>query len=166
MEPADLVTLIAAIIAGGVSLVNAILTSIFGLITSLKVSRIENIESHKKFDKNITNFELQFKNERWLADILEKDEFGYFNEKSQKRIYNWWVEYTKLHPPVILKIEVAYDVLKNPPLGRIKWGNNKKSTLDNNSKKPVATFKANIGGEVTEMVMPGDDDLPDPADLF
>lgn len=60
----NLVTLIAAIIAGSVSFINVIITGVFGVLTSIKVSKIENIESHKKFDRNITNFELQFKDER------------------------------------------------------------------------------------------------------
>lgn len=151
----NLVTLIAAIIAGSVSFINVIITGVFGVLTSIKVSKIENIESHKKFNRNITNFELQFKDERWLAGIIERDEFGYYNEKSQKRIYNWWVEYKKIHPPILLKAEVDYDILTHPPVGRIRW-----------KSKAEMLKQIKAEGESCNMIMPGDDDLPDPADLF
>lgn len=78
------VTLIAAIIAAVVS----IATGVFGIITSIKVSKLENLEARKKYEKNITNFELQYKDELWLAGILENGDFDHYNEKSKKRIFN------------------------------------------------------------------------------
>ena len=143
------VTLIAAIIAAVVS----IATGVFGIITSIKVSKLENLEARKKYEKNITNFELQYKDELWLAGILENGDFDHYNEKSKKRIFNWWTEYTKTHPPIILQPEVDYETLRTTSARRIKWSGNAQRVN-----------QIGVGGKETNYEMPGE--LPDPEDLF
>lgn len=86
-----------------VSLIVSALVGIFTVLANIRISKINNTEALKKYNKEITGFELQFKDERWLAKILEDGTFDLYSYKSKQRIIKWWNEYRKYHPNVILK---------------------------------------------------------------
>lgn len=83
-----------------VTIITATLTFIVGIltiITNVQMNKLKNLETTRKYNKNITNYELQFKDEKWFREIMESGEFSNYNEKSQTRIYYWWQEYEKTH---------------------------------------------------------------------
>lgn len=83
-----------------VTIITATLTFIVGIltiITNVQMNKLKNLETTRKYNKNITNYELQFKDEKWFREIMESGEFSNYNEKSQTRIYYWWKEYEKTH---------------------------------------------------------------------
>lgn len=133
-----------------ISLISIGLNFIVGgltILANIRISRISHLESIKKYDKNITNFELQFKDEHWLHNLIETGDFDFYNIKSKKRICAWWLKYSKKNPPVLLIANVDYNELKRPGP---EW---------------IGSSGVNVGGRSTEMVMPGDD-LPNAEDLF
>lgn len=83
-----------------ITIITATLTFIVGIltiITNVQMNKLKNLETTRKYNKNITNYELQFKDEKWFRGIMESGEFSNYNEKSQTRIYYWWQEYEKTH---------------------------------------------------------------------
>jgi len=102
----------AELIISIISLVLTFVVGIFTAIVTFKVGRFEHLEKIKTYEKNITNFELQFKDERWLSEILENGEFDHYNMKSKKRIQTWWDEYKKKNPPILLQSHVEYAKLR------------------------------------------------------
>lgn len=127
-----------------ISLISIGLNFLIGGLTimaNIRISKISHLESIKKYDKNITNFELQFKDEHWLHNLIETGDFDLYNIKSKKRICAWWIKYSRKNPPVLLIPHIDYNELKAPGPDQL-----------------------NIGGRMTEMVMP--DDLPNAEDLF
>ena len=146
----------AELIISIISLVTSFIAGIFTAIITFKVGKFEHLEKIKTYEKNITNFELQFKDERWLAEIMENGEFDHYNLKSKKRIFCWWEEYKKDHIPVLLTVQVDY-----AKLNKINPSNR---GLGIDRAKRVSQIGA--GGQSVNFIMPGDDDIPDPADLF
>lgn len=141
----------AELIISIISLASTFVLGVFTAFMTFKVKTIEHIESLKKYEKNITNFELQFKDEQWLYNLFESGEFDHYNMKSKKRIFKWWHEYMKSHTPVLLHSQVDYNKLCMGPDG---WcGSDGK------------VHRINTGGASTELVMPGDD-IPNAEDLF
>jgi len=75
-----------------ISLISIGLNFIVGgltIIANIRISKISHLEAIKKYDKNITNFELQFKDEHWLHNLIETGDFDLYNIKSKKRICAW-----------------------------------------------------------------------------
>lgn len=97
-----------SLIFSGVSIVGTIVIGMITAKTNVKVSKINNLEAVHKFEKKITKFELQFRDELWLAEILENGEFGRYDAKSQKRILKWWLRYQDEHPVLLLNPIVEY----------------------------------------------------------
>ena len=105
----DILALLSLIFSG-ISIVGTIIIGIFTVKANIKISKINNLEAVHKFEKNITKFELQFKDELWLAEILENGEFNNYNKKSQKLILKWWLKYKKENPVILLnKPTVEYE---------------------------------------------------------
>ena len=141
------IELIISFISLGATFIVGILT----LFANIKISKIENLESKRKYDKEITYFELQFKDEQWLYDILKNGEFDLYSIKSKKKIFNWWTEYQKDHPPVLLIPQVAYERMVS-----------QRGSGWCGSTGIVAGRVNQVGaGEVKSY-----DDLQDPEDLF
>lgn len=81
-----------------VAIISAVLTTIVGILTimaNVKMNKLKNLEMIHKYNKNITNFELQFKDEKWFRNLMKNDEFRTYNIESQVRIEAWWEEYQK-----------------------------------------------------------------------
>lgn len=81
-----------------VAIISAVLTTIVGILTimaNVKMNKLKNLEMIHKYNKNITNFELQFKDEEWFRNLMKNDEFRTYNIESQVRIEAWWEEYQK-----------------------------------------------------------------------
>lgn len=81
-----------------VAIISAVLTTIVGILTvmaNVKMNKLKNLEMIHKYNKNITNFELQFKDEEWFRNLMKNDEFRTYNIESQVRIETWWGEYQK-----------------------------------------------------------------------
>ena len=95
-----------------ISLATTTAVGILTLIINHKISKINNIKEYKENNRHITPFELQFRDEEWLYDlIINKDEFYKYDESSQKRITKWFEKYanthtlTKLIPVIVEKKE-------------------------------------------------------------
>ena len=77
--------------------------SILTVILNAKVGRLEHLEAEHKYKKHITKFELSFKNEDWLFNLMQSDEFHNYDLKSRKLIHKWWREYSSTYLPEKLK---------------------------------------------------------------
>ena len=130
-----------------ISLVATFIVGVFTAIVTFKVGKFEHLEKLKKYEKNITNFELQFKDETWLYNLINEEEFDHYNMASKKRIYRWWVEYCKNHTPVLLMPHVNYNNLREASGRGLGWF-------------------GSTGGANTNLIMPGDEEVPNPEDLF
>jgi len=94
MDWKEIITLVASVL----SLIGTIVVAIISGRTSKKVSQINNIKEYKENNRHITPFELQFRDEDWLYDIIiTKDEFYKYDESSQKRITRWFQKYAATH---------------------------------------------------------------------
>ena len=95
------------------SLITSITVGVLTALVNIRISKINNTESIKKYNKEITAFELQFKDERWLKKILEDGTFDLYSVKSKQRIVKWWTEYIKYHPVIELKSQFppGYDIM-------------------------------------------------------
>lgn len=87
--------LIISIISLVVSAAGSILTG----IVNYKVGKFNNLEAVHKYEKKITKFELSFKDEAWLVNLMQSDEFNNYDEESKQLIHQWWLEYKKEHEP-------------------------------------------------------------------
>jgi hypothetical protein len=115
----DIIALLTLIFSG-ISVIGTIVVGIFVAITNIKISKISNIKDYKEYEKNITYFELRYKDEKWLYELLQKDEFRLYSSRSQKRIYKWWEKYQNKHLAVLLKPEVDFkrsEILLSMKLG-------------------------------------------------
>jgi hypothetical protein len=92
--------LILSIVSLGLSTVTSILT----LIINAKIGRLNNLEAEHKYKKHITKFELSFKDEEWLFNLMKSDEFHNYDIKSRRLIHKWWREYSKTYLPEKLKV--------------------------------------------------------------
>lgn len=92
--------LILSIVSLGLSTITSILT----LIINAKIGRLNNLEAEHKYKKHITKFELSFKDEEWLFNLMKSDEFHNYDIKSRRLIHKWWLEYSKTHLPEKLKV--------------------------------------------------------------
>lgn len=91
--------LLISLISLGISTFCSILT----ISVNLKVSKINNIEALHKYEKKITRFELSFKDEAWLVDLMQSGDFNNYDEESKQLIHQWWQEYSKEHEPTQAK---------------------------------------------------------------
>ena len=89
-----------------VSLAFSTITSILTIIINAKIGKLENLEAEHKYKKKITKFELSFKDEEWLSNIMTSDEFHNYDKKSQRLIFKWWQEYSKIYLPEKLKVKL------------------------------------------------------------
>lgn len=103
----DIMALLALIFSG-ISVVGTIIIGVITARTNIKVSKINNIKDYKDYEKNITYLELMYKDERWLYELLVRDEFRLYNQKSQKRIYKWWKKYQEKNIPILLQKQVEF----------------------------------------------------------
>lgn len=76
--------------------------SILTILVNIKISKINSIESRYKYEKQITYFELQYKDETWFVNLLNNDGFRAYDLRSRKKIFKWWKKYSKKYPPKIL----------------------------------------------------------------
>lgn len=81
-------------------------TSILTIIINAKIGKLNNLEAEHKYKKHITKFELSFKNEEWLFNLMQSDEFHNYDRKSRRLIYKWWREYSKAYPPDMLMVRL------------------------------------------------------------
>lgn len=93
-----------------VTLISAAVTFVIGIFTLIinhKISKINNVKDYKENNKHITPFELQFRDEEWLYDlIINRDEFDKYDRSSKKRIALWFQEYAKTHNLKKLKVNI------------------------------------------------------------
>ncbi len=131
-----------------------IFTAIFTGITNTKISRLNNLQNMHEYEKNITYFELSYKDEMWLKEIFDKDEFHKYNLKSQRRILKWWDKYQKQYPPVLLHEQVKFskhEMIKSMKIGPMEFmrmSKDKDASIKDHDKNGPS------------------DDLPNVEDLF
>lgn len=94
------------IIISIISLVLSTFCSILTVLINVKISKINNLEAEHKYQKHITKFELSFKDEEWLFNLMESDEFQNYDKKSRRLIHKWWLEYSKAYLPEKLKVKL------------------------------------------------------------
>jgi len=133
-----------------ISAVSVTLTFVIGALTiwtNVRISKINNIKEYKENNKHITPFELQFRNEDWLYDIIiTKDEFYKYDESSQKRIIKWFVKYAETHElkkllPTSVEIKAEETKPEEP----------KEDTQEDTTIKPVTV---QIGARQVELANP------------
>ena len=76
-----------------ISLVSLVLSTACSMVTvfvTLKVGQLNNLEAIHKYQKKITAFELTFKNKKWFLDLIDKGEFGNYDENSQTIMKAWY----------------------------------------------------------------------------
>ena len=86
-----------------ISLIVSANVGIFTILANIRISQINNTEKLQNFRREITGFELQFKDDTWLSDLIESDHFRLYSPRAQRRIIKWWDIYKKQHPEVIIK---------------------------------------------------------------
>lgn len=86
-----------------ISLIVSANVGIFTILANIRISQINNTEKLQNFRREITGFELQFKDDTWLSDLIEFDRFRLYSPRAQRRIIKWWDIYKKQHPEVIIK---------------------------------------------------------------
>lgn len=97
-----------------ISLIATTIIGIFTIVANIKISKINHLKDVHEYERRITYFELQYKDELWLANLLESGEFNKYSLKSQKKIFKWFKKYQEKHPLVLLKPEVDYTKLGTP----------------------------------------------------
>ena len=100
--------LIISIISLSISFIIGILTA----IANIRISKINNAEAYHKYNKQITLFELQFKDEKWLYNILMNDEFSKYTRESQTKIVKWYKKYLEKNTPILLHSCFDQTILK------------------------------------------------------
>ena len=73
-----------------ISLVMSFASGIFTAFVTLKVGKLNNLEAIHKYQKKITPAQLQFKTKEWFLELMDSDEFGYYDTNSQTIILAWW----------------------------------------------------------------------------
>ncbi len=76
-----------------ISLVSLVLSTACSMVTvfvTLKVGQLNNLEAIHKYQKKITPFELTFKDKKWFLDLIDKGEFGNYDENSQTIMKAWY----------------------------------------------------------------------------
>lgn len=73
-----------------ISLVFSTTCSILTILVNINVSKLNNLEAIHKYQKKITPFELTFKDKKWLLDLIDKGEFGNYDENSQTIMKAWY----------------------------------------------------------------------------
>ena len=76
-----------------ISLVSLILSTACSMMTvfvTLKVGKLNNLEAIHKYQKKITPFELTLKTKEWFLDLIDKGEFGNYDENSQTIMKAWY----------------------------------------------------------------------------
>lgn len=73
-----------------ISLVLSTTCSILTILVNIKISKLNNLEAIHKYQKKITPFELTFKDKKWLLDLIDKGEFGNYDENSQTIMKAWY----------------------------------------------------------------------------
>ena len=81
-------------------------TSVLTIIINAKIGKLENLEAEHKYKKHITKFELSFKDEAWLFNLMASDEFHNYDKKSRRLIFKWWQEYSKVYSPERLTVRL------------------------------------------------------------
>lgn len=89
-----------------VSLAFSTATSILTIIINAKIGKLENLEAEHKYKKKITKFELSFKDEEWISNLMATDEFHNYDKKSQRLIFKWWHEYSNTYLPEKLQVKL------------------------------------------------------------
>ena len=73
-----------------ISLVLSTTCSILTILVNINVSKLNNLEAIHKYQKKITPFELTFKDKKWFLDLIDKGEFGNYDENSQTIMKAWY----------------------------------------------------------------------------
>ena len=73
-----------------ISLVLSTTCSILTILVNIKISKLNNLEAIHTYQKKITPFELTFKDKKWLIDLIDKGEFGNYDENSQTIMKAWY----------------------------------------------------------------------------
>lgn len=123
------------LILTAVSLGITLLVGVLTIILNVRISKINNTKDIHTYEKHITPFELQFRDEEWLYNlIVVRDEFDHYDRSSQQRIIKWFEEYVKTHELKKFKLEPAEDKPVEEPVEEPKVEDKKDSS--NNKKKP------------------------------
>ena len=86
------------------SLVFSTISSILTIVINYRLGKLNNLEAEHKYKKHITKFELSFKDEEWLFNLMQSDEFHNYDLKSRRLIHKWWREYSNTYLPKKLKV--------------------------------------------------------------
>lgn len=73
-----------------ISLVLSTTCSILTILVNINISKLNNLEAIHKYQKKITAFELTFKDKKWFLDLIDKGEFGNYDENSQTIMKAWY----------------------------------------------------------------------------
>ena len=76
-----------------ISLVSLVLSTACSMMTvfvTLRVGKLNNLEAIHKYQKKITAFELTFKDKKWFLELIDKGEFGNYDENSQTIMKAWY----------------------------------------------------------------------------
>ena len=104
------------LILSAISLAITLFVGVFTLIINHRISKINNVKDIHTYQKHITQFELQFRDEKWLYDlIIVRDEFDHYDESSKKRIVKWFAEYASTHELKLLKVDNVAPVEEAKP---------------------------------------------------
>ena len=104
-----------------VSLVLSTVTGILTIVINAKIGKHNNLEAEHKYKRRITKFELSFKDEEWISNLISSGEFQNYDKKSQRLIFQWWHEYSNTYIPEKLKVKLLNSqyfngmLLKCPP---------------------------------------------------
>lgn len=96
----------AELILSIVSLTLSTATSILTIIINARIGTLTALEAEHKYKKHITKFELSFKDEEWLFNLMESDEFHNYDDRSRRLIHKWWLEYSKTYEPKSLIVNL------------------------------------------------------------
>lgn len=97
------------------SIISLVLTTAVGVLTlfvNIKVSKISHLKDLHEYQKDISYFELINRDEKWLYDLIQNDEFGKYSKEAQQKIIAWYLEYQKTHPSVLLKTDMDVEAIE------------------------------------------------------
>ena len=124
-----------------ISLVSLVLSTACSMMTvfvTLRVGKLNNLEAIHKYQKKITAFELTFKDKKWFLDLIDKGEFGNYDENSQTIVKAWYKK--------ICQEEVAKEQLEQEAFIR-------------KANVPLRTGKTGRGGTIRIPFLPTKDEM-------
>lgn len=138
-----------------ISLVLSTACSILTILVNINVSKLNNLEAIHKYQKKITPFELTFKDKKWLLDLIDKGEFGNYDENSQTIMKAWYKKICQEEAVKEQSEQEAFIKKANIPL-RTTGRSGRGSTI----RIPVLPTRDEMlsSGIPVEVVIPGKED--------